>query len=422
MTSPRSMFVVAVQVLVAVAWGGVAAAQPAAQEVVAEVRIHGNYSTADADVLRVAGVSVGEPLGPGGTEAIAERLRKSGRFESVEIRKRSRSLEESGEIAIIIIVQERPGVEKGGEMPGPMKRFGNTIMALPTFEYLDGYGVTAGGRVSFVNVFGKEGHLVVPLTVGSTRLAGVEVDKTLRGGPVRRVHGGVSEVSRENPAYDIRDLRTEVWVEGSRPVWRVVNIDARAGWSDVAFGDIRDEFTTAGAGVAVDTRTNPAFPRNAIYARAGWDAFRPDSGPTINRYTLDASAYAGFIGSTVLALRVRSETADRPLPTYERRLLGGFTSLRGFRAGSFTGDNLATASLELRVPLHSPLHIAQTGITLFGDAGAAYDHGTKLSDATWHDGVGGGWYLRVPMVQLEVDVAYGFDSGTRVHAIAGLRF
>jgi outer membrane translocation and assembly module TamA len=295
-------------------------------------------------------------------------------------------------------------------------------MAVPTFDYVDGYGVTAGGRLSFVNVFGQEGHIVLPLTVGSTRQAAVEIDKTLRSGPVRRLLGGVSEASRENPAYDTRDLRTELWVEGSRPLGAVVSVAARAGWTDVSFGDVRDQFPSYGARIAVDTRVNPAFPRNAIYASAAWDALKPESGSTINRYTLDGRAYVGLVGSSVLALRVRSETADGALPIYERRLLGGFTSLRGFKAGSFTGDNLATASLEIRVPFHSPMRIGQTGITLFGDAGAAYDHGTQLRNADVEYGVGAGWYLRVPLVQFEVDVAYGIDRGTRVHVAAGFKF
>jgi hemolysin activation/secretion protein len=174
--------------------------------------------------------------------------------------------------------------------------------------------------------------------------------------------------------------------------------------------------------VSVDTRINTAFPRNAIYASAAWDALKPQAGSTVNRYTLEGQAYAGLIGSSVLALRARTETADRPLPVYERALLGGFGSLRGFKAGAFTGDNTATASVELRVPFHSPLRLGQTGLTVFGDAGTAYEHGVKLSDTRAEYGVGGGWYLRVPLFQLEVDVAYGFDSGTRVHVAAGFKF
>ena len=402
--------------------GAPSLAQTAGSEVVVEVRIQGNYRTPDVEVLRIAGIAVGSPLEANAIEAAGGRLRRSGRFEAVAVRKRYRSLDDMTQVAIIIAVTERPGVEAGGVMPGPMKRVRNALMASPSLEYVDGYGFIAGGRVSFVDVLGKGGHLTAPLTVGSTRQAGLELDKTLQSGPVRRIHGGYAIVSRENPAYDTRDLRNDFWVEGSRPFARVLNASARAGWADVSFGDVRDQLTTWGARVSVDTRVNPAFPRNAIYASAAWDGLKPESGSTINRYTLDGQAYAGFIGSSVLALRAVSETADRPLPIYERALLGGFGSLRGFRAGSFTGDNVATASLELRVPFHSPLRLGQTGLTVFGDAGTAYDHGVRLSDARFEYGVGGGWYVRVPMFQFEVDVAYGFDRGTRAHVTAGFGF
>jgi outer membrane protein assembly factor BamA len=397
-------------------------AQTAAPEVVAEIRIHGNYRTPDDEVLRIAGITVGSPLGANAVEAAADRLRRSGRFESVDLRKRYRSLDDASQVAIIIAVTERPGVEKGGEMPGPMKRVRNALMASPSLEYVDGYGFVAGGRLSFVNVLGKGGHLVAPLTFGSTRQAGIELDKTFGTASRGRLHGGYRIISRENPGYDIRDLRNEFWAEGSRRFARVLNASTWAGWADVSFGDVHDQLVTGGASISLDTRVNPAFPRNAVYASAGWEGLSPDSGSTVNRYTLDGQAYAGFIGSSVLALRAHTETADRPLPVYERALLGGFGSLRGFRAGAFTGDNVATASVELRVPFHSPLRLGQTGLTVFGDAGTAYEHGVRLSDTRAEYGVGGGWYLRVPLLQLEVDVAYGFDSGTRVHVTAGLKF
>jgi outer membrane protein assembly factor BamA len=398
------------------------AAQTAVQEVVAEVRVHGNYRTPDEEVLRIAGITPGGPLGAGGIEAAASRLRESGRFDAVDVRKRYRSLTDEAQVAVIIVVSERPGVEKGGVMPGPLKRVRNAIMASPSFEYVDGYGVTAGGRVSFADVIGKAGHVTLPLTVGSTRRAAVEIDKTLPSGPVRRLQGSAAIASRENPAYGVRDRRWEITLAASRPLGSFLSVGARAGWADVAFDGVRDHLASYGAGLALDTRANPAFPRNAVYLGATWDALRPDSGEAVNRYTLDARAYAGLIGSTVLALRARSDTSDGPLPIYERRLLGGFSSLRGFRAGAFTGDNLATASLELRVPFHSPMHVGQTGLTLFGDMGTAYEHGTTLKDADVHTGFGAGWYLRAPLVQLEIDVARGDDRRTRLHVTAGLRF
>ena len=399
-----------------------ALAQPAGSEVVAEIRIHGNYRTPDDEVLRIAGLAVGGPLEPGALEAASERLRRSGRFEAVEVRKRYRSLDDMTRVAVIVAVTERPGVEKGGVMPGPMKRLGNSLMASPSLEYVDGYGFTAGGKISLVNVLGKSGHIVAPLTLGSTRQAGIEIDKTFSRAAAGRLHGGYSIISRENPGYDTRDLRNAFWAEGSRQFARVLNARARVGWADVSFEDVHDQLTTVGANVSVDTRVNPAFPRNAIVASAGWESLSPSSGGAINRYTLDGQAFVGFIGSSVVALRARTETADAPLPVYERALVGGFGSLRGFKAGAFTGDNAASASVELRVPFHSPLRLGQTGVVLFGDAGAAYEHGTRLADAAFRYGAGGGWYLRVPLFQLEVDVGYGFDSGTRAHVMAGFRF
>jgi outer membrane protein assembly factor BamA len=399
-----------------------AVAQAAAKEVVVEVRVRGNYRTPDEEVLRIAGITTGNPLSAGSEKAVAERLRRSGRFDAVEVRKRYRSLTDESQVAIIIFVTERPGVEKGGVMPGPMKRLRNAVMASPALEYTDGYGVTAGGRVTFADVLGKRGHVSVPLTVGSTRQAAIEIDKTLRSGPVHRLRGGAAIASRENPAYDLRDRRGEVSVDASRTIGRFVSLGARAAWADVAFGEVRDKMVSYGAALALDTRANPAFPRNAIFASASWDTVDPDSGPAVNRYTLDGRAYAGLPGSAVLALRVRSETADGPLPVYERRLLGGFSSLRGFRAGAFTGDSVASASMELRVPFHSPMQMAQTGLVLFGDAGAAYDHGARLRDAAAHYGFGAGWYVHAPLLHMEIDVAHGVDGGTRVHAVVGFKF
>jgi hemolysin activation/secretion protein len=172
----------------------------------------------------------------------------------------------------------------------------------------------------------------------------------------------------------------------------------------------------------LDTRTNPAFPRNAVVASAGWRVFDPEQGPPVNRYHVNAQGYLGLIGSTVLVVGAVTETADQPLPPYEKGLIGGVPTLRGFRAGSFVGDNIAAGSIELRMPYHSPMHMGQSGFTVFADAATAYDHGTRLSDAAFHCGVGAGWYLRVPLVSLNLDVAYGFDSGTRAHVTAGLRF
>ena len=399
-----------------------AAAAVQSPEVVAEIRVHGNYATPDADILRIAGISIGQTLAAADVDAVADRLRRSGKFESVEVRKRYRSLTESDQVALIIIVQEHPGVAAGGVMPGPMKRLGNTIMALPVLDYVDGYGFTVGGRISFVNVLGKEGHIILPLTWGGSRQAAVEVDKSFAGGAVRRLRGGAGLFSRTNPAFEPRDFRETIWADATSPSRKFLSVGGGTAWSHVSFGGVDDQITTYGARLVLDTRTNPVFPRNAVYASAGWSVLNIQNGPAITRYRFEARGYVGLIGSTVLSVRALSDTADRVLPDYEKALLGGVDTLRGFRAGSFVGDNLAAASLELRIPLRSPMSVGQSGLTVFADAGAAYDHGVRLSDATAHYGAGVGWYFRAPLIQFGIDVAHGSGGGTRAHVTAGLRF
>jgi outer membrane protein assembly factor BamA len=400
---------------------------PVESPVVADIRIHGNYRTPNEEVVRLSGLIVGQPLPPGGVQAVEARLKKSDLFVDVDVRKRFRTLDETGPVAIVIVVQEIPhsviDIDIPTGPPNPLKRFLNTSMFSPTFEYVDGYGLTYGVRASFVDVLGKEGRLSVPLTWGDRKQVALEADKTFVKGPVSRVTAAGSWSSRENPGYDLDDERKEVRAEIAVPLLRPqVQVALGGGWSDVHFGDVKESFATYGARLVVDTRANPAFPRNAVAFSAGWRAFEPEIGPRVNRYHADAQVYLGLVGSTVLALRGVSDTTDGPLPAYEKALAGGMATLRGFRAGSFVGDQLAAGTVELRLPTHSPMRLGQSGFTIFGDAAAAYDHGTRLADAAWHYGVGAGWYLRAPLISLNLDVAYGIDKGTRVHVTAGFKF
>jgi outer membrane protein assembly factor BamA len=404
----------------------VALAQPTGP--VAEVRIHGNYYTTDAEVVRLSGLTVGQPLPSGGVDLVRERLERSHQFVSVEVRVRFRSLDEHGDVAVVIIVQEYPRSvitvpTEGLGPPNLLQRLGDRAMFSPVLDYADGYGLTYGLRTSVVHVFGKEGRLSIPATWGGRKQIALEADKTFAAGPVSRVSASASLSSRENPAFDIDDERHEINGEVLLPLRRRFATAAiTGGWTDVDFGSVHDQFATYGARLTLDTRTNPAFPRNAVNLSAGWRSFGPDSAPRANRFRVEAQGYLGLWGTSVLAVRALSDTSDKALPLYEKALVGGAGSLRGFRAGSFSGDSMAAGTVELRLPTHSAMHMAQNGFTVFGDVAAAYDHGTTLSEATWHYGAGVGWYLRAPLIAINVDVAYGFDRGARAHVTAAVKF
>ncbi len=404
-----------------------------ANEVIADVRVHGNYATPDAEVLRLAGLTIGDPLQPETVSQVARRLRDSGRFQRVEVRKRYRSLTDTQQVVLILLVQEQP-LASANKPPvpafmRPFQRIRGSMQFLPIINYADGYGFTYGVRTSFADALGDNSRISVPLSLGANRRAALEVDKSFFSGIVHRLEGGVSASVRENPFYNEDDVRNQIWGRAERRLGGPVKVGGGIGLTHVNFATDHDTFATYGADVTLDTRRDPIFPRNAVYARVGWDALNFTGNantlgprPTTNRMQTDARGYVGLIGQSVVSVRARFDTSDGPLPPYEQWLLGGSSSLRGFQTGSFAGDNRALAGVELRVPLSSPLGVTRLGLSTFLDSGTVYDHGVRLRDASFHHGAGAGVFLLAPFIQMNLDVAYGFDRGLRVHFTTGFQF
>ena len=401
---------------------------PPQSEVISEIRVHGNAYLKDEEVIRLAGIAVGQALAADGVRQVQQRLEKSGYFESVEIKKLYRSIDGTSDMAIVLLVHERDGqtTELAGDGPSatPWKRLKNRLMFLPIVDYADGYGLTYGGRVSTVDLFGIGERVSVPLTWGGTRRATVEVERTFKRGPLTRVQSTFGITQRENPRFEIDDQRVAWTARAERSVAGLIRAGVETSQSTVEFDTFDDRLWTVGTDIALDTRGDPAFPRHAVFLSTGWTALdiRGLDG-RINRYNTDARGYLGVIKQAVLAGRVQYQTADRTLPPYERLLLGGASNLRGFGTGTYDGDRLLGISTELRVPITSVLSGAKLGVTAFMDAGKVLDVNQRLSDAAWHRGVGGGVFMIATIVRINLDVAHGLKDGkTRVHLSAGFNF
>ena len=325
-------------------------------------------------------------------------------------------------------------VSESGEVDRPVgNRITSHVLVLPILSYADGYGATYGARFSTVDLLGAGERLSVPLTWGGTRRAAFEVERTFERGPLTRLLASTSIWQRENPRYRLDERRIDVRGRVERSFAGIVRAGAEASRASVDFGDRDDRVWTAGGDVVLDTRGNPAFPANAVLLSADWNRLhvRPHTagegattdGRSINRYTLDGRGYVRLFGQSVLAGRVRYATADAPLPLYERWLVGGSDSLRGFRAGAFDGDTAMSSSIELRVPVTSVTSGGKLGLTVFADAARTADHGARLADRDWQRGVGAGAFFIASVVRLNLDVARGLDGGrTRVHLSTGFAF
>jgi outer membrane protein assembly factor BamA len=386
--------------------------------VIGEVRVHGNHTTPDADVLAIVGDVVGQPATEALIAEITSRLNKSGRFDGVEVRKRYRSIDNPDDILLMIVIDEVPAVSDLDLTPGPWKRFTSKGMFLPVLRYDDGYGFTYGARISFVNTLGRSSRISVPLTWGGERQARVQLERSFQRG---RLFGDAGIGRKENPHYEIGDTRTggHARAEGSIRKW--LRVGGGGGVEDVRFGDVRDRLSRGEVDVTLDTRVDPAFPRNAVHVTFGVEHLAFDAGHS-DRKTTDVRAYAGLIGQTVLAVRGLSIVSSEPVPAYEQSLLGGDSTLRGYDTGYRANDNLAAVSAELRVPITSPLSVGRFGIKVFVDAGAAYAAGALMGDQKLESGYGGGVYLHFTILSLSLDVARSEAGDTRVHFGMGVAF
>ncbi len=419
-------------ILLLCAWLAGAAPQTVAPgEVIADVRVHGNHVTADADVIALSGLVKGAPVTAETIPAALKRLQSSGKFDDVDVLKRFASIEDPTQIVIMIVVNEGPvrielpdGPPRPDMRPRFMKRgLGRNFMYMPIIDKEDGYAVRFGVRVAMVGSARSRARLSFPFTWGGERRAGAEWEKGFAHG---RVQFGGALTSSKHPFYDQTDARRQAWarIEGSA---RRFHVGGTASIQRVNFGGAIDRLNVVGADVTLDTRLDPLQPRNALYVVARADRVRvtPDGGSAEGpfvRTSIDANGYLGLVRQVVLVARVLREDTTRPEPRYFKSLLGGMSNLRGFETASFAGDTLVAGTLELRAPLTSPIEVAKLGVRVFTDAGTVYDKGQRYKDQTLKQGYGAGLFLTAAIFHLNLDVAHGKGAGTRLHISGGFSF
>ena len=397
-------------------------AQGPLPETVVDVRVHGNHSIADEEVLALAGVAVGDVVAAGDLDSVTARLEDSGRFEAVEVRKRYRSLTATDRIALIIVVRERPRASIRNPLARSFARLAGQSMFLPIIRYDEGYGMSYGARFSFVDTLGPGSRVSVPATWGGDKRVALEAERPLPGEVVDRVRAGGSYGRRTHPHFGVEDRRSRVWVGADRELRYGLRAAGNVMREEVRFGGRADLLTRLTVGLQYDGVSAGAFPRDDATVSASLERIVVSGQPAaVVRPRVDAQAFKGIGGQAVIAARVLYEGASAGLPPYEQSLLGGGT-LRGWRVGARVGDRLAAASVEIRLPLSSPLSIGNAGFRIFYDTAAAYDAGRSIHDQRFLKGAGGGVFLTVPFGSLHIDVGHDFRGSVRLHAGAGLGF
>ena len=389
-------------------------------EKITEIRVHGNHTTPDADVLELSGLTPGAEATEARLKEAEQKLKATHRFEGVELRKRYLSITDPSQVLVMIVIDEHPAVSKSDLTPGPFKKLRAMQMWMPILKHEDGYGFTYGARLAYKNSLGDRSRVSVPMSWGGERRIGLEAERSFDG-PISIVRGGVSLYQRVNPFYEVPDKRSEARVEADKifASWLRAGVDASL--ADVTFGpDYEHRLSTAGFHTVVDTRIDPSFPRNAVHTQIGWQKL--NFGGSAGRWFTDARGYIGVGGSLVLALRAQLIKADASLPSAEQSLLGGSDSVRGYPTGYRAGDNLFATSAELRIPFNSPLNVGRFGFKAFVDAGTAWDHGQRYDDQEFDRGIGGGIYLGAGPFIMNLDIAKPRVGDVRAHFGMGVTF
>lgn len=414
---------------------GAAPQTPAPGEVIADIRVHGNHLTADAEVIRLSGLIKGSPVTADTVPSALKRLTSSGKFDDAQVLKRFASIEDPAQIVIMLIVNEGPvhielpeGPNAPNMQPRIVKRgLGGNLMYMPILDEADGYAVRFGLRVALVGSARSRSRLSFPFTWGGERRAGAEWEKGLTHG---RIQLGGALTSSKHPFYKETDARRQAWVRAEVSAMKM-HFGSTASVEHVNFGGAVDGLKTIGVDATIDTRLDPLLPRNAVYVFASAEnvSVTPDGSRgtvpfavSLVRTKVEASGFLGTFGQTVLMARVLHEDVSRSAPEYFKSLLGGMSNLRGFETASFVGDTLVAGTLELRSPITSPIDVAKLGVRVFTDAGTVYDKGQRYADQTLKQGYGAGIFLTAAVFHLNLDVAHGKGAGTRLHVSGGFSF
>lgn len=414
----------AVVLLLAISAGDVTVAAARARDEtarVAGIQIHGNTVTPDDEIRRMAAIDVGAPVDASTVQTVRTRLEGTRRFKTVQVLERYASIADPSQILLVIIVDEGPvRIERTGDPEQPTRIVRSrrmNLLFLPILNAEDGYGLTYGARFAWPDPVGAQSRLAVPASWGGDKRVALEFEKTFDAAPLDRVSAAGSLSRRTNPYFERDDDRARVWIRGERSLARWLRAGATAGVQRVSFLDATDAFGHVGADVTVDTRVDPVLPRNAVYVRSAWEHIAG-----AERTEIDARGYVAALGQSVIAIRGVRTGSNRALPPALKPLMGGMANLRGFSAGTAAADNVVAASAELIVPLTSPLKMGRVGVSAFFDTANAYDEGERLSDHAWKEGIGGSVWFSAAFFRLNVAVARGRGSSTRVHVGANVSF
>jgi hypothetical protein len=178
--------------------------------------------------------------------------------------------------------------------------------------------------------------------------------------------------------------------------------------------------------ITYDTRDNEAIPTKGIYWQTALSG-KQQVAEAQDRYGYLRSEFRFYLNpgnsGLVIANRIGAGTTFGDPTFFQRMQLGGARNLRGFHSNRFTGKSAVYYNLDLRLKLFdftSYITPGEVGMIAFNDVGRVWEPGE--SSSTWHDGFGGGLYVR-PAELILIQGTVGFSrEGALPYISVGFSF
>jgi hypothetical protein len=179
----------------------------------------------------------------------------------------------------------------------------------------------------------------------------------------------------------------------------------------------------ASARLHMETTDGRAAPRRGVRVSASALAFPGviDAQRAAANASAEVNAYVPLIGDGLhLALRAGAAGAFGDYAAFDAAVIGGRTTLRGFRYQRFAGDAAAFGGAELRMPVTEIVFLmrGELGVFALTDAGRVWVDGE--SPGGWHTSLGGGFWFET--VGRALSVAFASAERDRVYVSFGLPF
>lgn len=254
-----------------------------------------------------------------------------------------------------------------------------------------------------------------PIGVDGVRLGASVLYSAVRPGDARRLDSDITTTE----AFEVRASTVPFLSQSSGLTLTVAGSFSNVSEHDIYGPWYNDHIRTAS--LTADYRLQDRFGGTNLVTltyRQGLDVFgashfdddllsRHGASSNFSMLNFWFTRYQTLSGAWSLKLSAASQTASRPLFTSQQFYLGGAAFGRGYGAAEISGDNALAGSLELR--FDQKLNFRYwTGYQLyvFGDAGAVWNDGYRLSDGLSLTSAGAGVRFFLPHdLQADLGVA-----------------